>query len=61
MDGSNVSLELENVTLVLDTELFILGIYISNLGLDFIFFLDAGDDFVEVSLEILNFLIDVLS
>jgi len=50
MDSCNISLELFDVSFVLDAEFFVFGIDIANLILDFVFFLDACDNLVEVGL-----------
>jgi len=49
MNCSYVGLELENVSFVFDTEFFIFGIYVADLSLDLVLFLNASDDLVKVS------------
>lgn len=61
MDSCNVFLEFFDVSLVFDAEFFVFGIDIADLILDFVFFLDACDNLVEVGLEVLNFFVNVFS
>jgi len=54
-----IALEFFNVILIFDAELLILGVDVADLIFDLVLLLHTSDDSVEVSFEVLNFLVNI--